>query len=149
MKKKVRLVKGQWNDPDDLHEHHVRSRFLRLAEMFKGTNSTVLIATHDKPLARAALNSLAEAGTACELEQMFGLPWATHINTERGPVTRRMYIPYGTAYLPYNFAFVGERLEILYWILRDCIARTEKKYELLEIASDRKGVPLVAIEKHV
>ena len=147
MQKTVRLVKGQWNDPDDLHGHHIRTRFLRLTEMFTGTKSTVMIATHDKPLARTALNALGDAGTACELEQMFGLPWATHSDTEGGAVVRRMYIPYGTPYLPYNFAFVGERLELFYWILRDCIVRTEKKNELLEITSERRPQPVVAFEK--
>ncbi|MBI2429618.1 MAG: hypothetical protein HYV29_12650 [Ignavibacteriales bacterium] len=55
MEKSVRLVKGQWKDPDDVNEHHVRSHFLNLTDLFKGTKSIVSVATHDKPLAAAAL----------------------------------------------------------------------------------------------
>lgn len=147
MGKTVRVVKGQWNDPNEVHDHHIRSRYLHLTEMFKNTKNKVIVATHDKPVAVAALESLVETETPCELEQMFGLPWINGIMIDGRSIVKRMYIPYGTPYLPYNFEFVAERLEIMYWMFRDCIVRGEKKAGLLEVTSDGKTMPIIALER--
>ena len=96
----VRVVKGQWPDPDN-PQADMREGYLRVIERLAGRARHVAVATHDMPLAADAIERLRAAGTPCELEQIFGLHskqsllWAS-----QNGIRLRIYIPFGKGFIP-------------------------------------------------
>lgn len=96
----VRVVKGQWPDPNDPHRD-MSAGFLEVIDRLAGRARRVSVATQDFALAREALARLRLADTPCELEILFGMPakallrWA---KDKRVPV--RVYVPYGAGFVP-------------------------------------------------
>jgi proline dehydrogenase len=119
----VRVVKGQWADPDEPFLD-VRSNFLALIDRLAGRARHVAVATHDPLLARAALEKLRDRNTPCELELLLGLPMRGVLPcAEAFGVPVRLYVPYGYAWLPYSLQQVRRRPRVALWILRDVLLR--------------------------
>jgi proline dehydrogenase len=98
---RVRVVKGQWAD-DSKPEGDMREQFLQLVDHLAGRAALVAVATHDAPLAELAARRLEAAGTAFELQVLYGLPaQEVEATARRRNATLRLYVPYGSAYLPY------------------------------------------------
>jgi proline dehydrogenase len=119
----ARLVKGQW---PDLAQPGLdpRAGFLRLVDLLAATAPRVAIASHDARLAREAIGRLRSAGTACELELLHGLPSRASLAlAEERQVPVRFYVPYGKAYLPYCLSQARRQPRLLWWLLRDSLAR--------------------------
>lgn len=112
----VRVVKGQWQDQDG-RGVDPRAGFLAVIDRLAGRARHVGVATHDVPLARAALERLRAAGTACELELLFGLPHRRPAGA--AGVGARIYVPYGEGCLPYHLGQTRENPRMLWWFLRD------------------------------
>lgn len=104
----VRVVKGMWEGPDD---RDPSAGFLSVVDRLAGRATFVAVATHDRRLAAEALSRLRAGGTPCELEQLYGLP--------RTPAPARVYLPYGTAWLPYALAHLRRRPRAAWWLARD------------------------------
>ncbi len=120
---RVRVVKGQWPDPD-APAIDLRNGFLRVIDRLAGRARHVAVATHDPSTAQAALARLRDAGTCCELELLFGLPFREAIRVGRAMnVPIRIYIPYGRAWLPYAFGQVRKNPKIALWVLRDLVVQ--------------------------
>jgi proline dehydrogenase len=117
----VRVVKGQWIDPDH-PDIDLREGYMAVIRRLAGQAHHVAVATHDPPLAREALRCLLEAGTPCELELLFGLPLKAPMQVARDLGVRvRIYIPYGESWLPYAFSQVQKNPKILWWVIRDTV----------------------------
>ncbi len=116
----VRIVKGQWSDPDG-PVGDLRGAFVGLAGALAGKGTTVSIATHDRRVARESLSILKGSGTPCEMEQISGLPQNCASVASELAVPFRVYIPYGYPYLPYNIWQVRARPTVALWALRDFI----------------------------
>lgn len=117
----VRVVKGQWADVDD-PRRDLRAGFLSVIDRIAGRARLAAVATHDAGLARTALRRLRAAGTPCELELLFGLPFrdAIAVAQEEGlPV--RVYLPYGHGSLPYAMRQVRQQPAFAWRIFRDLI----------------------------
>jgi proline dehydrogenase len=117
----VRVVKGQWEDPDH-PDMDLREGYLAVIDRLAGRARHVAVATHDPPLAREALRRLRAAGTPCGLELLYGLPMKAAIrpaNEIGAPV--RVYVPYGKAWLPYRLKQIRKNPRILWWVMRDAI----------------------------
>lgn len=118
---RVRVVKGQWADPDE-PAMDVRTGFARVIEHLCGRAQQVAVATHDPVLARSALDRLRKSGTDCELELLFGLPFRYALGVGREmAVPIRIYVPYGHAWLPYAFRQIAKNPKIALWTLRDLL----------------------------
>jgi proline dehydrogenase len=116
-----RVVKGQWEDPDD-PARDARSGFLELIDRLAGRAGRVAVATHDLPLACEAARRLRGRGTVCELELLIGLPDRGYARLARDlGVPLRYYVPYGEAYLPYCLSQLRRRPRLAWWLLRDCV----------------------------
>jgi len=117
----VRIVKGQWDDPETPCSDP-KTAFLDLIDLFAGHENKIAVATHDAFLAEESLARLKASGTACELEQLYGLP--KRIDNVARPlgISSRIYIPYGHAYLSYALSEVKKRPIILIWLVRDFLA---------------------------
>jgi proline dehydrogenase len=123
----VRVVKGQWVDPE--HPNADCSRgFLQVVDALAGRARHVAVATHDPNLARESLERLLVAETSCELELLFGLPLegglqvATHLKV---PV--RIYVPYGYAWLPYSLGQATRNPHIFFWMMHDMVTRRSSR----------------------
>jgi hypothetical protein len=107
---RVRVVKGQWPDPD-YKARDERERFLEIVDAVAEADH-LGVATHDRPLAVAAT----ERAQGAEHERLLGLPWR---GQDLGPT--RIYIPFGHAYLPYAIGKVREQPRVALWVARDLI----------------------------
>lgn len=117
----VRVVKGQWTDPDH-PDIDPRAGFLAVIDRLVGRARHVAVATHDPVLAREALRRLLDADTACELEQLFGFPTRDTMSIAREfGVRTRFYIPWGHSWVPYAFRWALKNPRVLWWVARDAM----------------------------
>ncbi len=117
----VRVVKGQWPDPNEA-DVDPRRGFDAIIERLSGRARMVAVASHDLQTARAALMRLADAGTPASLELLYGLPLRRQIQLAREfDVPTRIYLPYGEAYLPYCLAQLKRNPRMAWWLLRDAM----------------------------
>jgi proline dehydrogenase len=115
----VRVVKGQWTDPED-PQRDMGEGFLALVDRLAGRARLVAVATHDIALARCALTRLRTAGTPCELELLYGLPVSQGLSLSREmSIPTRIYVPFGHAWLPYALSQAQANPRIYWWVLRD------------------------------
>jgi proline dehydrogenase len=120
-KLRVRVVKGQWADPQD-SAMDMRRGFLNVIEELRGRAACVAVASHDIPLARQALRRLLDAGTPCELELLYGLPRRASLKMARDlQVPVRFYVPQGKAWLPYLLKHAKKNPKVLAWFARDLV----------------------------
>lgn len=118
---RVRIVKGQWVDPG-WPDADPRAAYLAVVEALAGRRAMVAVATHDPVLARAALERLQAAGTPCELELLYGLPTRAALAVAKTlGVKTRIYVPFGTAWLPYALGQARRKPRMLFWVLRDAL----------------------------
>ncbi|MDP3659524.1 hypothetical protein [Phenylobacterium sp.] len=96
----VRIVKGEWPDPDDA-ARDMRQGFLELAQGVAGAQAHVAIASHDAALSAEAISRVQQAGTPCELELIHGLQTdgLLSVASEAG-VAARIYVPFGRGFVP-------------------------------------------------
>ena len=119
---RVRVVKGQWADAGGggAPDLDARDGFLRVVDRLAGRGCRVAVATHDHALAGQALARLRDAGTACELELLYGLPARQSLQAARAAgVPVRVYVPYGHAWLPYGLSQARRNPRILWWTMKD------------------------------
>jgi proline dehydrogenase len=117
---RVRVVKGQWEDPQ--HAIEPRLGFLAVIDRLAGRAAHVAVATHDPELAEQALARLAARGTQAELELLLGLPvHGARDVARRLDVPVRIYVPYGHAWLPYSLSAARKNPRVLLWILNDAV----------------------------
>jgi proline dehydrogenase len=120
---RIRLVKGEWADPD-WRGMDIEASYLALAARLAGRAAPVAVATHDPGLAERALTLLLDAGTPCELEQLRGLPGRrTRAVAKRLGVPIRVYVPFGPGWWPYALDKALGRPYLPAWMIRDRLAR--------------------------
>lgn len=115
----VRLVKGEWADPQaDIEDRG--AAFMDLAARLAGRSAPVSVATHDPVLARRALKLLSDTGTPCELELLRGLPGrrCQQIAQELG-VPVRIYLPFGDGWWSYAIDQALGRPHLPWWWVKD------------------------------
>lgn len=115
----VRVVKGQWPDPEAA-DVDLRAAYLKVIdELAAGGARRLGIASHDVPLVKEAVQRLRAAGTPCHLELLYGLP-ARRSLAQAAALGQevRFYLPYGTAYLPYTLGKLVRQPRLLWWFAR-------------------------------
>lgn len=136
----VRVVKGQYPQPNG-SRRSLRRRYVALVEQLAAGPLAVRVATHDPRLAVPALRS---GGSCASLELLYGLPvervLPAAVNDGK-PV--RMYLPFGTGYLPYGLSALRRRPRIAWWLLRDALcaalARQDRIPALMAAYTQRRG----------
>jgi proline dehydrogenase len=126
---RIRLVKGEWADPE-WRGTDVEASYLALVARLAGRAAPVAVATHDPGLAERALAMLLASGTPCELEQLRGLPARrTMAVARRLGVPVRLYVPFGPGWWPYALDKALARPYLLSWMVRDRLARDDAGHE--------------------
>jgi proline dehydrogenase len=98
----VRVVKGQWADPDD-PERDACAGFLDVINRLAGRARRVAVATHDPALIGLAVARLTAAGTPCEVELLADQPSdAAMAAARRAGAAIRGYVAYGDDLVPYR-----------------------------------------------
>jgi proline dehydrogenase len=115
----ARVVHGQW--PCPIGERAPATVARELIERLAGRASHVAVASHNPPIAKAALDHLLARRTDVSLEQLYGFPRQLTRYAESKNVPTRIYLGYGKAMLPYGFAMLRERPVIAWWIVRDLL----------------------------
>ena len=118
---RVRVVKGEWPEAR-AREVDPRTGFLDVVGRLAGRAVHVAVATHDVPLARAALDLLAAQRTPAELEVLHGVPLERPLalaRERRVPV--RVYVSCGHRYAPYRLRDAVRRPVVLAWAARDLV----------------------------
>jgi hypothetical protein len=99
---RVRVVKGEWEDPDD-PGRDPRAGYLEVVDALAGSATHVEIATQDAELATTALERLLAAGRSCELQVLYAMNSRAAVRAARRlGVPVRVYIPYGNGRVPYE-----------------------------------------------
>lgn len=138
---RIRLVKGEWADPN-WRGQDVEASYLALVARLAGRAAPVAVATHDPDLAERALAMLLASGTPCELEQLRGLPARrTMAVAKRLGVTIRVYVPFGPGWWPYALDKVLARPYLLCWMIRDRLARDSAGHEAKSLPSAASPSP--------
>lgn len=124
----IRVVKGQWADPDD-PMRDPSNGFLSVIDRVAGRARRVSVATHDARLAREAIGRLRASGTPCEIELLVGQPAGRVLRTARAvdaPV--RGYIPYGSGALLYRLSEAIRSPRMLRRLSRDLAGRRKQEW---------------------
>lgn len=119
----MRVVKGQWEDPCN-RGIDIEACYVEIVRALAGKVPMVSIASHDPTLVEPCLDILLESRTPCELELLYGLPMGVSRIADRRGVPKRIYVPYGIAYLPYALADLKKRPRVLGWFIKDIFIRS-------------------------
>ncbi len=125
----VRLCKGAYNEPSSLvykNMAEIRAVFKEYAsELMKSTDNT-RIATHDDHLI-AWTKKYAEENSIpkekFEFQMLYGLRLSTCEDLVKDGYRVRVYVPYGTMWLPYFSRRLRERKENIWFILTNMLKK--------------------------
>lgn len=115
---RVRLCKGAYAEPADIAHQSmdvIRERYVEYMKMLIQGARYPGIATHDDLLINATKQFVAEKGIShdrFEFQMLFGMRPETQAQIARDGYHMRVYVPYGTEWLPYYSRRLRERKTI-------------------------------------
>jgi proline dehydrogenase len=123
-KDRVRLCKGAYKEPasvawTDMEE--IRGSFKRCARLLLDGGNYPAIATHDESLVQDALVYAAEKKVPAarfEFQMLYGLRPRRWDELVKAGQNMRIYVPYGTHWIPYFYRRLRERRENILFVLR-------------------------------
>jgi proline dehydrogenase len=125
---RVRLCKGAYKEPASIawtRMPDVRKSFRECAQLLLAKAPHTAIATHDESLIRQVLELAHARGVGSdrlELQMLLGLrpdAWDTLV---RAGHAVRVYVPYGTHWLPYFYRRLRERRENVVFVVRTLLS---------------------------
>jgi proline dehydrogenase len=94
-----------------------------------GRAPAVAVATHDVALLTEAVRRLQAAGTPCEVELLYGLPFrAPALAARQMGVHIRLYVPYGHVAATYGIADIRRTPAALWWLAQDLLLGKDKTW---------------------
>jgi len=122
---RVRLCKGAYKEPaevalQDMAE--IRRAFRGCAEQLLAKGSYPAIATHDEELVQAAIDftrAQAIAPTRFEFQMLYGLRPRRWEELVAAGFNMRVYVPFGSHWIPYFYRRLRERRENVLFVLRN------------------------------
>ena len=124
---RVRLCKGAYGEPASIAYQDmptVRWHYRRLARALLDGGRYPGIATHDDGLIEAVRHYVGQRGIgrdAFEFQMLYGLRHETQRQLVADGYRMRVYVPYGTEWLPYYSRRLRERRENVTFILRNLV----------------------------
>ena len=121
---RVRLCKGAYKEPPSLalqEMPEIRQNFKNLAEALLLKGEYPAIATHDDELIAWVKSFAASQGISkekFEFQMLYGVRPDTQRKLAAEGYNMRVYVPYGTHWLPYFYRRLRERKENVYFVLK-------------------------------
>jgi proline dehydrogenase len=122
---RVRLCKGAYREPPQtaLQEMtEIRQNYKELAEMLLTRGNYPALATHDDSLI-SWVKDYAKAHQISperfEFQMLYGVRARTQCDLAREGYNMRVYVPFGSHWLPYFYRRLRERKENVYFVLRN------------------------------
>ena len=122
---RVRLCKGAYNEPADLAFQamdDIRKNFKECARLLLDKGNYPALATHDEGLVQDVLAWTKEqkiAASRYEFQMLYGLRPSRWEELVSGGHNVRVYVPYGTHWVPYFYRRLRERRENVLFVLRN------------------------------
>jgi proline dehydrogenase len=124
---RVRLCKGAYKEPASIawqRMEDIRESFRRLTRRLLDGGVRPAIATHDEALVRHALRTAGDLGVPrdrFEIQMLYGLRPRRWRELVRDGCQVRIYVPFGTHWLPYFYRRLRERKENALFVVRSLI----------------------------
>ncbi|MFQ6081860.1 MAG: proline dehydrogenase family protein [Candidatus Aminicenantia bacterium] len=125
VKAKVRLCKGAYKEPSTIafkKMRDVRKNFIKLDESLLLEGNYPAIATHDDLLIEATKEFVKENGISndqFEFQMLYGIRTKTQERLVQEGYNIRVYVPFGTHWLPYFYRRLRERKENVFFVLKN------------------------------
>lgn len=122
---RVRLCKGAYNEPADIAYQKmddIRARFVDYMQQLIQHSRYPGIATHDDLLIAATKDFARQQGIEhdrFEFQMLYGIRQSAQQEIAREGYNMRVYVPYGTDWLPYYSRRLRERKENVWFILKN------------------------------
>jgi len=122
---RVRLCKGAYKEPPSLalqEMEEIRQNFRKLSEALLLKGDYPALATHDDELIAWIKSFTASRGIGkekFELQMLYGVRPDTQCKLAAEGYNMRVYVPYGTHWLPYFYRRLRERKENVYFVLKN------------------------------
>jgi proline dehydrogenase len=124
-KDRVRLCKGAYKEPASVawtDMEDIRGSFKRCARLLLDGGNYPAIATHDESLVQDTLGYAAEKkipAARFEFQMLYGLRPRRWDELVKAGQNMRIYVPYGTHWIPYFYRRLRERRENVLFVLRN------------------------------
>lgn len=124
---RVRLCKGAYREPANVAiqaMHEIRANYMRCARLLLDKGDYPALATHDEGLVQQVLAHARDgtiASSRYEFQMLYGLRpkrWGELVAAGHNV---RVYVPYGTHWLPYFSRRLSERKENVFFVLRSLV----------------------------
>ena len=121
---RVRLCKGAYKEPPSLAVQTmaaVRQNFITLASLLLSQGNHLAIATHDDVLISWTRNYIAQhqlPKEGFEFQMLYGVRSETQRRLAAQGYSMRVYVPFGTHWLPYFYRRMRERKENVSFVLK-------------------------------
>lgn len=126
---KIRLCKGAYKEPPEIaykKMSEIRENFLKISELLFYDGNYPAFATHDTYL----INRIKEMAKQkkkrpedFEFQMLFGIRPKTQERIAREGYRMRVYVPFGTHWLPYFYRRLRERKENVFFVLKNLFKR--------------------------
>ena len=122
---RVRLCKGAYKEPASIAYQDmptIRERFIEYAEMLIANARYPGIATHDDSLIEATKSFVEREGIGrdrFEFQMLYGIRIDTQQQLADEGYNMRVYVPYGTEWVPYFSRRLRERRENIWFVLKN------------------------------
>lgn len=126
---RVRLCKGAYKEPAEVawtDMDDIRASFRRCAQILLEKGNYPAIATHDEGLVQHAIDwtrANAVAPQRFEFQMLYGLRSRRWDELVGEGFNVRIYVPYGTHWIPYFYRRLRERKENVFFVLRGLFGR--------------------------
>ncbi|HET6567741.1 MAG TPA: proline dehydrogenase family protein [Rhodothermales bacterium] len=127
LRARVRLCKGAYKEPADIAYQDmstIRARYIDSMKLLLEHGRYPGIATHDDQIIRAAKQFAAaeEIGRdRFEFQMLYGIRPRTQVQTAREGYNMRVYVPFGTQWVPYFSRRLRERKENVWFVLKNVL----------------------------
>ncbi len=124
---RVRLCKGSYREPEDLalqRMPNIRSAFLSMAEQLLRDGHFPAFATHDDYLIEGVTRFAEQLDVPkdrFEFQMLYGLRPGFQKDMRSRGFRMRVYVPFGTEWMPYFYRRLRERKENVWFVLRNLV----------------------------
>lgn len=124
-KAKVRLCKGAYKEPKEVaikKMKDIRENFMKLTKMLFERGVYPAIATHDDKLIQEIKDYVAEHNISredFEFQLLYGIRSKTQQKLAEEGYRVRIYVPFGTHWIPYFYRRLRERKENVFFVIKN------------------------------